>query len=176
MPWYPTHWGKGIIAMWSTHEQHHETWTSGCHLPSGLADTGWHPSFGFGVFQRMPPSAHQAKSWHGVVRLTCKGRHCHLSWQKRWKLLPCCWFFFYFGLMFDDTLVLHGVCGLQTMCPQYISLAKMGCHFGSRIRTLILQDQRLSKPTLHSLLILRWPLRQPRRCQFASSSTWTFAG
>ena len=31
------------------------------------------------------------------------------------------------------------------MCPQYISLAKMGCHFGSRIRTLILQDQRLSK-------------------------------
>ena len=43
------------------------------------------------------------------------------------------------------TLVLHGVCGLQTMCPQYISLAKMGCHFGSRIRTLILQDQRLSK-------------------------------
>ena len=53
------------------------------------------------------------------------------------------------------------------MCPQYISLAKMGCHFGSRIRTLILQDQRLSKPTLHSLLILRWPLRQLRRCQFA---------
>ena len=42
-------------------------------------------------------------------------------------------------------LVLHGVCGLQTMCPQYISLAKMGCHFGSRIRTLILQDQRLLK-------------------------------
>ena len=69
--------------------------------------------------------------------------------------------------MFDDTLVLHGVCRLQTMCPQYISLAKMGCHFGSRIRTLILQDQRLSKPTLHSLLILRWPLRQLRRCQFA---------
>ena len=34
-----------------------------------------------GVFQRMPPSAHQAKSWHGVVRLTCKGRHCHLSWK-----------------------------------------------------------------------------------------------
>ena len=30
-------------------------------------------------------------------------------------------------------LVLHGVCGLQTMCPQYISLAKMACHFGSRI-------------------------------------------
>ena len=58
-------------------------------------------------------------------------------------------FDFYFGLMFDDTLVLHGVCGLQTMCPQYISLAKMGCHFGSRIRTLILQDQRLLKPTLH---------------------------
>ena len=51
--------------------------------------------------------------------------------------------------MFDDTLILHGVCGLQTMCPQYISLAKLGCHFGSRIRTLILQDQRLSKPTLH---------------------------
>ena len=46
---------------------------------------------------------------------------------------------------FGDTLVLHGVCGLQTMCPQYISLAKMGCHFGSRIRTLILQDQRFSK-------------------------------
>ena len=44
-----------------------------------------------------------------------------------------------------DDLILHGVCGLQTMCPQYISLAKMGCHFGSRIRTLILQDQRLSK-------------------------------
>ena len=75
--------------------------------------------------------------------------------------------FFYFGLMFDDTLILHGVCGLQTMCPQYISLAKMGCHFGSRIRTLILQDQRLSKPTLHSLLISGWPLRQLRRCQFA---------
>ena len=28
-------------------------------------------------------------------------------------------------------LVLHGVCGLQTVCLQYISLAKMACHFGS---------------------------------------------
>ena len=56
---------------------------------------------------------------------------------------------FYWGvdrcLVSEENLVLHGVCGLQTMCPQYISLAKMGCHFGSRIRTLILQDRRLSK-------------------------------
>ena len=44
------------------------------------------------------------------------------------------------------------------MCPQYISLAKMGCHFGSRIRTLILQDQRLSKSSLVFVVVTHGPV------------------
>ena len=44
------------------------------------------------------------------------------------------------------------------MCPQYISLAKMGCHFGSRIRTLILQDQRLSKSSKVFVVVTHGPV------------------
>ena len=117
-------------------------------------------------FLRMPPSVPQAKSWNRVVdRQTCKDRHCHHS-EKSGGLCFC---FSYFGLMFGDTLVLHGVCGLQTMCLQYMSLAKMACHFGSSSQGNLRSKAHPPLPALVLSLVLVF---LPNLLNEAGRTTW----